>query len=66
MMSQLKLTKNKDGTIKVQAGSYIEYISIESKSSMELLDCVRWAAITGGLSIDEGSLWEQLNQLSHH
>ncbi len=63
-MSQLKLTKNADGTIKVQAGSYVEYVSIESKSQMELLDCVRWAAITGGLVVDEDALWEQLSQLS--
>jgi hypothetical protein len=62
-MSQLKVTKNKDNTITVVAGNYKEYISIESKSQMELLDCIRWAAITGGLVVDEASLWEQVRSL---
>lgn len=63
-MSQLKVTKNRDGTITIVAGTYKESISTDSKSQMELLDCIRWAAITGGLVVDEASLWEHVRSLN--
>ena len=64
IMASLKLTKNADGTITVRAGKYIETISTDSKGPYELLDCIRWAAITAGMVVDEGFLWEQVTQLN--
>jgi hypothetical protein len=63
-MSQLTIVKNKDNTITVKVGNYKEYISLDGKGQMELLDCIRWAAITGGVVPDEATLWIKVRELT--
>jgi hypothetical protein len=63
-MSQLTIVRNKDDTITVKVGSYREYISLDGKGQVELLDAIRWAAITGGVVPDEAALWEQVRELT--
>jgi hypothetical protein len=59
----VKITRNADQTITVRVGSYRETISAD-KGPMELLDAVRWAAITGGATVDEERLWELLQTIT--
>ena len=57
------LIENADRTITVKYGKYREYISREGKSPVELLDAIRWAAITAGANIDEDRIWALIQEM---
>jgi hypothetical protein len=59
-MATVTIKKNKDQTITIRVGNYREYVSIESKTPMQILDAVRYAAITAGVTVSEEIIWEQL------
>ena len=61
-MASLSLIRNADGTITVRYGRYREHISMEGKTPMQLLDAVRWAAITAGANIEEDRVWQMVQQ----
>lgn len=62
-MASLELSENADNTITVRFGRYIETISRDGKSNMEIIDVVRWVGITTGVVLSEESIWEELQNL---
>jgi len=62
-MAAYSVTLNADETITVKVGRYIETIGTQDKGSVELLDAVRWALITGGVTPDEADLWMTIRGL---
>jgi len=59
-MATLTIRKNKDNTITVKYHKYVEFVSLESKSPTEILESVRYCAITAGVSVSEEEIWLQL------
>jgi hypothetical protein len=61
-MAHLTLVRNSDGTYTIKAGAYVEHVSGD-KMPMDLLDAVRWAAITAGVVMDESAMWDRITEL---
>lgn len=61
-MAALKIIRNADRTITISTGNYQETISTTDKSMMQLIDEIRWVAITGGVTVDEQVIWEKIQE----
>ena len=62
-IASLSLTQNADRTITVKYGRYQEHISMEGKSPVQILDAVRWAAITAGANFEEDRVWALIEKM---
>lgn len=61
-MAELKLQRNKDGTITIRVGRAVEHISTTAKSKSEVFDAVKYAAISKGAVFTDVALTEMLMQ----
>lgn len=59
----VRLSKNRDGTITVRVGRAVEHVDPNGKSKAELFDAVRWALISKDAPISEVQLAEELQRL---
>jgi hypothetical protein len=62
VLAALKIIRNQDGTITIKVGGYRETISTTAKSQMQIIDEVRWVAITAGVSVSEETIYSKLTQ----
>jgi hypothetical protein len=62
-MANVKLIKNKDGTITVKVGRAVEHISTHGKDKAQIYDAVKYAAISKGVNLSDISLIEILNKV---
>lgn len=60
MRKQLRVTRNKDGSLTVKVNRYIESVDPRHLSRDELVDRVKWIAVTGGLSLEQETVRDML------
>jgi hypothetical protein len=61
-MASIKLIYNADTTLTVIVARYKETVTTEDKTPMQLVDAVRWAGITGGITLTEEKIWELIRE----
>jgi hypothetical protein len=62
MRKTVTLRKNRDGTVLLRAGRYVESFDPFHLTKDELVDRVRWIAITGNVSMSEDSIRDLLRE----
>lgn len=62
-MSRLSARRNADGTITVRAGRYREHVTVAGRDPGDVIDAVRWAAITAGVPAETGTIQAMLADL---
>lgn len=51
-MANVRLFRNADGTITLKRGSLVEHIDPRGKTKAEVVDEIKWRAITIGIKVD--------------
>lgn len=60
MKKEIEVKRYKDGTARVKIGRYVEVIDARNLSLYETYDAVRWAAITGGMPLNDETAEEMM------
>jgi hypothetical protein len=60
LRKEIEVKRYKDGTARVRIGRYVEIIEVANLSLYETFDAIRWAAITGGLPINDETAEEMM------
>jgi len=56
----LRVRKNRDGSVTVRVGSYMESFDPRGLSRFELYEKVRWACVAGDLSVEDETVYAML------